>query len=65
VEALTKEKKEKGNVLIDLELVNLRSVFLFYFEEFKMTTKTKQKSWWRQIRNIKEIYSISRHSWRL
>jgi hypothetical protein len=38
VEALTKEK-EKDNVLIDLELVNLRSASLLDFEEFKRTTE--------------------------
>ncbi len=32
VEALTKEKKEKENVLIDLKLVNLKSVSLLNFE---------------------------------
>jgi hypothetical protein len=29
VEALTEEKKEKENVLIDLELMNLKNVSLF------------------------------------
>ncbi len=43
MEALIKEKKEKGNVLIDLELVNLRSVFLFYFEKFRKDKQNKTK----------------------
>jgi len=35
VKSLTKEKKEKENVLIDLELINLKNVFLLKFEEFR------------------------------
>jgi hypothetical protein len=35
MKALTKEKKEKENVLIDLELVNLKNVFLLQSEEFR------------------------------
>ncbi len=35
VKALTKEKKEKDNVLIDLEFINLKNVFLFQFEEVR------------------------------
>jgi hypothetical protein len=38
VEALTKEKKEKDNVLIDLELVNMKNASLLNFEEFKRKT---------------------------
>jgi len=48
VETLTEEKKEKGNVLIDLELVNLKSVFLFNFEELIRITKVEKQNWWRQ-----------------
>ncbi len=33
MEALTKEKKEKKNVLTNLELVNLKSASLFYSKE--------------------------------
>jgi hypothetical protein len=40
VKALTKEKKEKENVLTDLELINLKNVSLLEFEEFKRK-KTK------------------------
>ncbi len=36
-QALIKQK-EKENVLTDLELLNLKSVFLFNFEEIKRTT---------------------------
>jgi hypothetical protein len=35
VKALTKEKKEKENVLIDLELINLKNVSLLEFEELR------------------------------
>jgi hypothetical protein len=35
VKALTKEEKEKDNVLIDLELVNLKNAFLLQSEELK------------------------------
>jgi hypothetical protein len=43
VEALTKEKKEKENVLIDLELVNLKTVSLLNFEEFKRKATEARK----------------------
>jgi hypothetical protein len=35
VKTLTKEKKEKENVLIDLELINLKNVSLLQFEELE------------------------------
>ncbi len=38
MKALTKEKKEKEDVLIDLELINLKNVSLLQFEEFKRKT---------------------------
>jgi len=41
VEALTKEKKEKENVLIDLELINLKSVSLLNYEELRRITKVE------------------------
>jgi hypothetical protein len=44
VKALIKEKKEKENVLIDLELINLKNVSLLQFEEFlKKTTEVERK----------------------
>ncbi len=44
LEALTKEKKEKENVLIDLELMNLKSVFLLSSKKHKRKiVKEKQK----------------------
>jgi len=38
LKTLTKEKKEKDNVLIDLEFVNLKNVFLFQSEELRKKT---------------------------
>jgi hypothetical protein len=38
---LIKEKKDKENILIDLELINLKSVFLLDFEEIKTTTRAE------------------------
>jgi hypothetical protein len=35
VETLTKEKKEKENALTDLELMNLKNVFLLNFEKLR------------------------------
>jgi hypothetical protein len=35
VETLIKEKKEKENVLTNLELMNLKSISLLNFEEFR------------------------------
>jgi hypothetical protein len=35
VKALTKEKKEKENVLTNLELIILKNVLLLQFEEFR------------------------------
>ncbi len=43
MKALTKEKKEKENVLIDLELVNLKNVSLLEFEEFRRKTIEVEK----------------------
>jgi hypothetical protein len=42
VKALSKEKKEKDNVLTYLELVNLKNVFLLQFKELRRKT-TKEK----------------------
>jgi hypothetical protein len=38
MKALTKEKKEKENVLTYLELVNMINVFLLQFEKFRRNT---------------------------
>ncbi len=44
VETHTKEKKEKENVLIDQESVNLKSASLFNFLKIRRrTTKVKRK----------------------
>jgi len=43
VEALTEEKKEKENVLIDLELMNLKNVSLFNSKELRRIAKIEKK----------------------
>ncbi len=40
---MVKEKKEKENVLIDFELVNLKKVSLLQFEELKRKTIEVEK----------------------
>ncbi len=43
METLTKEKKENDNVLIDLELMNLKNVSLLNCEELKINTTEVEK----------------------
>jgi cell division protein FtsX len=43
VKAQTKEKKEKENVLKNLELVNLKNVFLQQFKELRRKTTKIEK----------------------
>ncbi len=43
VEAFIKEKKEKENVLIDLELMNLKNISLLNFEQLKRKTIAAEK----------------------
>jgi hypothetical protein len=43
IKALIKEKKERENVLTDLEFINLKSASLFNSEKFKRTSKAKIK----------------------
>jgi len=38
MKALTKEKKEKENVLINLELINMKNVFLLQSKELRRKT---------------------------
>jgi len=66
VEALIKEKKEKENVLMDLELMNLKNISLLNSKELiTRIIEAEKKSWWRKIRNIGGIYNSCRHNWRL
>jgi hypothetical protein len=54
VKALIKEKKEKENVLTNLELINLKNVSLLQFEELRRkTTKGGKKVNGRQERVLK------------
>jgi len=43
VKVLTKENKEKENVLTDLELINLKNVSLLQFKELKIKIVEVQK----------------------
>ncbi len=44
VKALSKKKKENENVLTNLELINLKNVFLLQFEELRRkTTKAERE----------------------
>jgi hypothetical protein len=44
VRKLTKEKKEKENVLTNLELINLKNVYLLKFKELRRkTTEAERK----------------------
>jgi hypothetical protein len=53
VKTLTKEKKEKENVLTNLELINLKNVFLLWFEELKKKTIAVER---KQLMELKEEY---------
>jgi len=53
VKTLTKEKKEKDNVLIDLELINLKNVSMLYFEKF---TRKKTKVEREKLMEYKKEY---------
>jgi hypothetical protein len=46
VEALTKEKKEKENVLIDLELMNLKNAYLHNSKKLKKKIEEVEKRSW-------------------
>jgi hypothetical protein len=61
VKALTKEKE---NVLIHLELVNLKNESLLQFEKLKKKTIEVEKEKLLKKKSIKEIYSTCKHSWR-
>jgi hypothetical protein len=43
MKALTKEKKEKENDLKNLELINLKNVFLLQFEKIKRKTNEAER----------------------
>ncbi len=60
VKTLIKEKKEKDNVLTNLESTNLKNAFLLNFEKFRRkTTKAKKKSWWRKKGVSKEFAIVA------
>jgi hypothetical protein len=41
VKALTKEKKEKETILIDLELIYLKNVFMLHLKELRKKKKQR------------------------
>jgi hypothetical protein len=43
MKALTKEKKEKENALKNLELINLKNVFLLQFERIERNTNEAER----------------------
>ncbi len=53
VKASTKEKKEKENVLTDLEFVNKNNIFLLQFEELRKKTANEKKE--KVVRGTKGI----------
>jgi hypothetical protein len=55
VETLIKEKKEKDNVLTNLELVNMKRVSLLNFDKLKRTIKAEKEKFWRPVRSINGI----------
>ncbi len=66
VKALTKEKKEKDNVLTNLELVNMKNASMLQSEELKRkTTQAKIEKLMEEKKDIIEIYNTYKHNWRL
>jgi hypothetical protein len=61
VEALIQEK-ENENVLIDMELINLKNVFMFNYEEIRRISDAKIEKLVEKTRNIGGIYSSYKHS---
>ncbi len=59
MKVLTKENKEKENILINLELINLKNVFLLQFEEFKRKTLEVEKK--QFMEDKKEYHKTLRH----
>jgi hypothetical protein len=52
VKALTKENKEKENVLNDLELINLKNVYLLKFKELQRKTTKAKKEYQRNLQHL-------------
>ncbi len=59
MKALTKEKKEHENVLTNLELVNLKNVFMLEFEELRREiTKVEREQF---MKDKKEYHRTLQH----
>ncbi len=59
MKTLIKENKEKENVLIDLELINLKNVFLLQFEELRRKTIEVEKE--KLVEDKKEYQRTLQH----
>jgi len=66
VEALTQENKEKENELIDMELINLKNVSMFNFEEIRRTIQVeieklmeKNKKHYRNLQQLQAQLEIA------
>ncbi len=65
MKALTKEKKKKDNVMIDLELINVKNASLLQYKELRRkTTKVEREKLIEDKKHIKGICSYCKHSWR-
>jgi hypothetical protein len=60
---MIKEKNEKENVLIDLELVNMKNVSLLQYKEIRIkTTEAKKKKLLEEKIYIRGICSMCKRS---
>jgi hypothetical protein len=62
VKALTKEKKEKEKVLIDLELINMKNVSMLQFEELKRKTTKVEIKHLMVDKEFKELCNTCKHN---
>jgi len=64
MKALTKEKKEKENALKNLELINLKNVFLLQFEKIERKTNEAEREKLMEDKEYKGICNAYKHNWR-
>ncbi len=57
MKALTKEKKEKENVLIDWKLISLKNVFLLWFKKIRRKTIKVEREKLMEDKELKESTS--------
>jgi len=65
VKVVTKEKKEKENVLIYLELVNLNNAFLLNSKELRRKITKVEKEKLVEEKEYKKKCNNCKHNWRL